>query len=159
MTDTPVDDTPAAPGRDAQRTRRRRRRRVALVGVAAFVAVAAGVVVLPARTWVSQQMELRSSKAQLERLRSSNAALSHKIDKLGSDGSIERQAREQFGLVYPGEEPYTVLAVAAAVGQPAPRLAVRPAPGPAATRRGATAGRRGQRHRQLSGPTTASFPR
>ncbi len=78
--------------------------------MAAFVAVAAGVVVLPARTWVSQQMELRSSKAQLERLRSSNAALSHKIDKLGSDGSIERQAREQFGLVYPGEEPYTVLA-------------------------------------------------
>jgi hypothetical protein len=83
---------------------------VVLAGVAAFAAVAAGVVVLPARTWVSQQMELRSSKAELQQLQSSNAALSHKIDELGSDGSIERQAREQFGLVYPGEEPYTVLA-------------------------------------------------
>jgi cell division protein FtsB len=110
VTNTPVDDAPTLPGRDAQRSRRRRRRRLALAGVAAFAAVAAGVVVLPARTWVSQQMELRSSKAELQQLRSSNDALSHKIDELGSDGSIERQAREQFGLVYPGEEPYTVLA-------------------------------------------------
>jgi cell division protein FtsB len=110
VTDTPIDDAPSPPGRDAQRARRRRRRRLLLGGVAAFAAVAAGVVVLPARTWVSQQMELRSSKAELQQLQSSNDALSHKIDELGSDGSIERQAREQFGLVYPGEEPYTVLA-------------------------------------------------
>jgi cell division protein FtsB len=111
VTDAPVDDTPAsAPARDAQRSRRRRRRRLALAGVAVFAAVAAGVVVLPARTWVSQQIELRSSKAQLQQLEKSNAALSRRIDDLGSDGSIERQAREQFGLVYPGEEPYTVLA-------------------------------------------------
>jgi hypothetical protein len=81
-----------------------------LAGVTAFSAVALGVVVLPARTWVAQQMDLRSAKTQLAQLHASNAALSKKIDKLGSDGSIEQQAREQFGLVYPGEEPYTVLA-------------------------------------------------
>ena len=51
MTDAPVDDTPEpAPARDAQRSRRRRRRRLALAGVAIFAAVAAGVVVLPARS-------------------------------------------------------------------------------------------------------------
>jgi hypothetical protein len=55
-------------------------------------------------------MTLRSDSAQLRQLEASNRALAHKIDRLSSDDAIERQAREQFGLVYPGEEPYTVLA-------------------------------------------------
>ena len=98
------------PSRDAQRARRRRHRRIALACCAAFLAVAAAVVLLPARTWVDQQMRLRSSTDQLQQLRESNRALEEKIDRLGSDDAIERQAREQFGLVDPGDEPYTVLA-------------------------------------------------
>jgi len=72
------------------------------------------VVILPGRTWVEQNLAMRDAKAELHQLQTSNAAVSEKIERLSQDDSIEQQAREEFGLVYPGEEPYTVLAPGAA---------------------------------------------
>jgi cell division protein FtsB len=87
-----------------------RRRRVGRwLAVLAVVSVLGFVVVIPARTWVDQNLAMRDATAELERIERTNRELSDKIQRLSQDDAIERQAREQFGLVYPGEEPYTVL--------------------------------------------------
>ncbi len=87
------------------------RRRLMRWAVALVLAVAlAFVVVLPGRTWVQQNLAMRDATAELDQIKATNADLSDKIERLSQDDSIEQQARKEFGLVYPGEEPYTVLA-------------------------------------------------
>jgi cell division protein FtsB len=85
-----------------------RRGRLVLAAVAALALVVVGVVYLPTRTWFGQQDELDRTPAQLARVRAGNDRLAHKIDRLSDASSIEEQARQQYGLVLPGEESYTV---------------------------------------------------
>lgn len=85
-----------------------RRARKTLLGVVAVVAVAVGVIYLPARTWFDQRAEASADEAQLRRLNRTNDELAKKIDRLSDSSSIEQQAREQFGFRLPGEESYTV---------------------------------------------------
>jgi hypothetical protein len=42
-------------------------------------------------------------------LRAQNEAFEERIERLESDDEIERLAREQYNLAYPGEEAYAVL--------------------------------------------------
>ena len=65
--------------------------------------------VLPARNYMNQRTELANLQAELAEIRSENAALQDEIVLLGSDAEIERIARSDFGLVYPGEEAYAIL--------------------------------------------------
>lgn len=65
--------------------------------------------VLPARNYTNQRTELANLQAELAKVRSENAALQDDIVLLGSDAEIERIARSDFGLVYPGEEAYAIL--------------------------------------------------
>ena len=84
------------------------RRRTVTVAVVAVAAVVAALVLLPARNWVGQRFALQRAEAELIEIRKANDALADKIARLSEDDAIERQAREHFGLVYPGEESYTV---------------------------------------------------
>ena len=91
-----------------------RRTRLVVIGLLVTAAVLVASVVLPTTTWFGQQRALNQASAQLRELRSSNTRLAKKIDGLSDNSSIERQAREEFGFVYPGEESYIV------PGSPAP---------------------------------------
>ena len=65
--------------------------------------------VLPVRNWVDQRADIGQLEAELEQVQSSNAALQEEISLLETDAEIERIARRDFGLVYPGEEAYAIL--------------------------------------------------
>lgn len=65
--------------------------------------------ILPFRQIISQQRQVERSESQLTALREENDALAEDIEMLGTDAEIERLAREQFGLVRPGEVAYVVV--------------------------------------------------
>ena len=85
---------------------------VAIVGVLFLL-------VFPARTYLAQRRSLAAAESRLKVLRSENKALDERAAKLHDDSEIEQLARQQYGLVKPGEEAYAIL--------PAPQP---PAPAP-----------------------------
>ena len=96
-----------------------RRARRLLLGIIALVVVALGVVYLPTRTWFDQQREMAADRKRLERLESTNDRLAKKLDRL-SDARrrvLLRARRRPDG------------------GEPAARVAVRPAAGAGRARR------------------------
>ena len=64
---------------------------------------------LPFRQLVSQQRQIERAQDQLTALQRENQVLSEDIEMLGTDAEIERIAREQYGLVRPGEVAYVVV--------------------------------------------------
>jgi len=78
----------------------------AIVAIAGVLFV--GVVVLPTRTWISQRSDLSSAEAERDELVAANEQLAEKIEELSDPETIEQQARELYGYVYPGQESYTV---------------------------------------------------
>ena len=78
---------------------------VTLVGV---VAVAAGI--FPWRQIIAQQSAVELAEAQLDALRIENRLLAEEVSALSTNTEVERLAREQFGLVMPGEVGYVVIA-------------------------------------------------
>lgn len=65
--------------------------------------------ILPFREMVAQQRQIERSQDQLAALESENSTLTEDIAMLGTDAEIERIAREQYGLVRPGEIAYVVV--------------------------------------------------
>lgn len=90
------------------------RRRVAgrlgwpVVFTAIFVAVIA-MGLVPTRTYLEKQQQIAAAEARLAVLSESNRESQARVDALQTDAEIERMAREQYGLVKPGEETYHVL--------------------------------------------------
>lgn len=76
--------------------------------------------VYPTQTFLDQRSETGKARAQLELLRSENAKLADASRRLHDDAEIARIARQQYGLVKPGETPYVIL--------PAPTTTTAPAP-------------------------------
>lgn len=89
------------------------RRVLALLVSAGLAAVVVGATwkwgVLPVSSWVDQRDEIARLETELSEIRESNEALQSEIQLLGTDAEIERVARRDFGLVYPGEEAYAIL--------------------------------------------------
>lgn len=75
-----------------------------IIGV---VAAAAGV--LPFRQIIAQQRSVDLAQQQLDALIEENRRLEHQIAALQSPQEVERLAREQFGLVRPGDIAYVVV--------------------------------------------------
>jgi len=113
----------AKPSRGSKRSSRRRRSRgnlakrsptprrrliwpilasVVFVGVL-FVAV------FPTQTLLGQQSEADEKRAELESVESRNAELQSRVAELEDPDYIEQLAREEFGLVKPGEESYVIV--------------------------------------------------
>ena len=78
------------------------------VGGAALCAVLA-FAVFPTSTFLDQRADTAEAEERLAVLRAQNEAYEERIDRLKEQEEIERLAREQYNLVFPGEEAYAVL--------------------------------------------------
>ena len=90
---------------------KRRRTLSGLLALAALVAVvvtAAGI--FPFRQIIADRRTVALAQEKLLALREENSRLEAEVAGLGSDAEVERLAREQFGLVLPGETAYVVVA-------------------------------------------------
>jgi cell division protein FtsL len=86
------------------------RARVALIalGVAAILFL----FVFPTRSYLHQRNDVSDAQNDVAVLLEQNAKLAAEAQRLQTQAEIERMARNQFGMVYPGEQVYKV--------QPAP---------------------------------------
>ena len=87
---------------------------VAVSGVAVAVTWTWGV--KPVQNWFDQRDEIAHLEARLAEVQASNMALQSDIARLQTDAEIERIARRDLGLVYPGEEAYAINLPAAVLG-------------------------------------------
>lgn len=78
-----------------------------IAGVVLTVVVA--LAVLPARNWINQRADLTETRAEHARLQAEVAELDAQRRLLETDAEVVRQARENYDLVYPGEESYRIL--------------------------------------------------
>lgn len=101
----------AAPGAHAPGPRRALSSQQALKLLVTAVVVA-GILfafVFPVRTYLAQQRTIRAAAARVQILDEQDARLSARADQLQTDAEIERLARQDYGMVKPGEEPYAIL--------------------------------------------------
>ncbi len=85
------------------------RRLVAVAVLLLSVVVLVGLAVLPARTYLTQRELRANATAERDRLASEVEGLEAQLTLLHTDAEIERRARSDFDLVYPGEESYRIL--------------------------------------------------
>jgi cell division protein FtsB len=112
--------------RNPSATALRRRRRIlvrVLLGGMLLVALLF-VFVFPARTLLAQRQQTEEQRQTLALLREQSRKLEEESRRLQDAAEVEYIAREQYGLVYPGERPYVVV--------PPPTTAP-PAPAPSTT--------------------------
>ena len=83
----------------------------------------------PARTWYDQQQDIAAARERNAVLEEQNRQLGDRAAELRTDAEVERIAREEYGLVKPGEEAFGILP-APGSGAPAPPPPPPPAPRP-----------------------------
>ncbi len=88
---------------------RRVGRILGLAGGSAAVLGFLAVGLFPTSTFLDQRSDTAEAQERLGVLRAQNEAFEERIERLRSDDEIERLAREQYNLAYPGEEAYAVL--------------------------------------------------
>lgn len=101
---TEVDEPPARPS-----GARRIGRLLGMVGGGAAVFGVLAVAVFPTSTYLDQRADTAEVEERLDVLRAQNDAYEARIARLQTVEEIERLAREQYNLVFPGEEAYAVL--------------------------------------------------
>lgn len=77
-----------------------------LAAIVALVVLA--LYVFPTRTWIEQRQSLDEAASALDALEAERETLEARVAALDTPAEIEELAREQFGLVKPGEEAYSV---------------------------------------------------
>ncbi len=80
--------------------------------VTLVVIVALGLIlflVLPTRTWLGQRAVVAETNRRLEVLSRENDALAARVTSLQDPSQVERLARQQYGMIRPGERAYSVL--------------------------------------------------
>jgi cell division protein FtsB len=87
----------------------RRRRILGLLLASVMLVGLLFLFVLPGRTYLSQHHNLSAAATRLKVLSAENAKLERRVKQLQTDAEIERLAREQYGLVKPGEQAYAIL--------------------------------------------------
>ena len=92
----------------APRSRGRRSTLVLLLLGLALVAVLFAFV-YPTQTYLHQRKELNAAERRLQVLEQNTKALDHDSARLESDAEVERRAREDYGLVRPGETSYVLV--------------------------------------------------
>ena len=73
------------------------------------VLIVAGLALVPVRTWLGQRTTIAEADAELTRTEGEIAELEARLALIQTDAEIERLARENFDLVFPGEESYRIL--------------------------------------------------
>ena len=79
---------------------------VAVLLLVGLAIVLAGV--FPFRQLIAQERLVENTEAKLDVLVAENEALRAEIDAVGTPAELERIAREQYGMVRPGETSYVV---------------------------------------------------
>ena len=79
------------------------------MGGGAVVCVLLAVAVFPTGTFLDQRADRAEAERRLEVLRDQNAAYEDQIERLQTPEEIERIGREEYNLVFPGEEAYAIL--------------------------------------------------
>lgn len=101
---------PAPPKRrSASSEIRRRRSRVATLVFAVLMAGFVVAFVYPTRTYLRQRTDLSAAETRLQVLERETRILENESTRLASDAEIERVAREQYGLLRPGETPWVLV--------------------------------------------------
>lgn len=80
-----------------------------VIAAVLVLGVLGAMLIEPTRQLMEQKERLSQSAAQLGGLESTNAKLERRIDRLQDPDFIEQKAREQAGLVRPGETLYVVV--------------------------------------------------
>ena len=80
---------------------------LALGLLVAVVVTAAGI--FPFRQIMAERRTVAAAQETLLALRAENGLLADEVAALQTDAEVERLAREQFGLVRPGESAYVVV--------------------------------------------------
>ena len=65
--------------------------------------------VLPGRTWLQQGRAMSATEHKLSVLNAENAALSRQAAQLQNPAYVAQIARQQYGLVLPGQQAYAVV--------------------------------------------------
>ncbi|MEO5680542.1 MAG: septum formation initiator family protein [Acidimicrobiales bacterium] len=105
----------------------RRVRRLFIVGL-----VVAGILFTfanPARTALDQRQEIAAARERTAVLDQQIRALQSRADTLATDAEVERLARQDYGMVKPGEEAFGILPTPGARPAP-PTVAAPPKPRP-----------------------------
>jgi len=103
-----------ATGAKAARARRPGRRLAAGLAVSVALVGFLLVGVFPTQDWLSQRDERRAKQAELDAIEAEGKAYEERIAELKSPEEIERQAREEYGMIEPGETVFGILPPAAA---------------------------------------------
>ncbi len=116
MADRPKTRTPTnrtAPGtrRRAPASPRTRKRRTVIFTVMIGLALVGFLFafVYPTRTYLDQRGLIRSAEERLDLIQRETEELQADTERLKGDAEVERIAREQYGLVRPGETPYVIV--------------------------------------------------
>jgi cell division protein FtsB len=88
---------------------RARRRLVAGLIVTVLFAGFLVFAVFPTRTWLQQRRDTAAAEAELAKVKAERAEVERERKKLQTDEEIARRARDELGMVNPGEESYDVL--------------------------------------------------
>jgi len=78
--------------------------------------------ILPGRTWFQQRSAMSQAERRLQVLDTENQALARRAAQLQSAGYVEQIARDQYGLVLPGEKAYGILPPTATTTTTVPNL-------------------------------------
>ena len=98
------------PAGAAARARRVAMDRPARISVVSLVLVAMMFLfVFPTRSYLAQQRQVRTARHSVAVLRAQNAQLAREAKRLQTPAEIERLARSQFNMVFPGEQAYNVV--------------------------------------------------
>jgi cell division protein FtsB len=107
---TTLDSRPPSDVEHGRRRRPKQHRRAPLIAVLLLVALSITLAgIFPFRQVIAQQRQVENTRGKLGALVDENATLEDQVAALQSEPEVERLAREQYGLVNPGETPYAVV--------------------------------------------------
>lgn len=74
----------------------------------------------PARSWFGQRQDITAARQRNAVLEVKSRELQARADQLRTDAEVERIARQEYGLIKPGEEAFGVLPSPGSVQAPPP---------------------------------------
>ena len=98
---------------------------------AALAAIIGFYGVTPYNAWQEQRGTIAEVRTQLDDATRANAELKEEIDRLSTPAEVERVARRDHNLIYPGEQAYVVLPPATSAPAASVPTASAPASAPA----------------------------
>ena len=99
-----------------------------VVAVLLVLGLFGALAVEPTRQLIEQRERISGMSSDLNRLERSNGRLEARIKRLNDPDYLEQRAREQVGLIRPGETTYVVMPPRRAASEAGPKVREGPAP-------------------------------